>query len=164
MIFSRTLGYIYLVYGQLDTAIKITQRTIKMDSQAPGAHLYLAKAYLATRKYEEALAAIDKEKNMPQEIIEPLRGIIYTYMDRKEDASRILEKYGERPEDEFTPFYSLATLCTALGKIEQALDLLEKGYENHDVEMYRIKTDFLLDRVRSEDRFKSLIKKMKLNS
>ena len=164
VIFSRTLGYIYLGYGQLDTAIKITQRTIKMDSQAPTAHLYLAKAYLATRKYEEALAAIDKEKNMPQEIIELLRGIIYTYMDRKEDASRILEKYGERPEDEFTPFYSLATLYTALGKIEQALDLLEKGYENHDVEMYRIKTDFLLDRIRSEDRFKSLIKKMKLNS
>jgi TolB-like protein/Flp pilus assembly protein TadD len=163
MAFNRNLGYLYLVAGQLDTAIEIAKRTIEMDSQMPGAYLYLAKAYLANRKYEEALTAIDKEQMMPQEIIEPVRGIIYTHMDRKEEASRILEKYIERAEDEFTSFYSLATLCIALGKNEQALDLLEKGYENHDVELQRIKTDFLLDSLRTEARFKAILKKMKLD-
>ena len=100
---------------------------------------------------------------MPQEIIEPLRGIIYAHMERKEDAFRILEKYCKKQENEFTPFYSIAALCIALGKTEQALDLLEKGYENHDVEMHRIKADFLFNGVNSEPRFQAILKKMKLD-
>ena len=71
--------------------------------------------------------------------------------------------FSKRSENEFTPFYNLATLCIALGKTEQALDLLEKGYENHDMEMHIIKTDFLLEGIHSEPRFKELLRKMNLD-
>ena len=89
---------------------------------------------------------------------------IYVYLGKKEDAFRILEKYCKKQENELTPFYSIAALCIALGKTDQALDLLEKGYKNHDVEMHRIKKDFLFDEVHSEPRFKALLIKMKLDS
>ncbi|MCK5148982.1 tetratricopeptide repeat protein [bacterium] len=161
--FNRNLGFVYLAAGQPETAIEIAHRTLKLDSQAPAAYILLSKAYLAKGNYREALAATDKENNYPQGLIEPLRGIIYTHLERKEEASRVLEKYCKLQENEFTPFYSIAALCVALGKTEQALDFLERGYENHDVQMHRIKIDFLFDGIRSEPRFKELLRKMGLD-
>ena len=162
--FNRNLGGAYLRAGQLDTAIEILQRTIAMDSEFPVTHLYLAHAYLLKQKYKEAQVEIEKEKNVPRSFIEPQMGVIYAAMDRKEEARHLLKKYSNLPEDEFTSFYSLATLAVALGETEQGLDILEKGYENHDMWMYLIKIDFLLDNLRAEPRFKTLLKKINLDS
>jgi len=163
MAFNRNLGYAYLSARQPEIAIEYAHRTLKMNDQAPGTHLLLAKAYLTMGNYSEALASINREKGQPQEIIDPLRGIIYAHIERREDAFKIFEKYLGQPEDDFYRFYSLAALAIALGKTEQALDLLDKAFEIHDVEMHRIKTDFLFDSIRTEARFKALLKKMKLD-
>ena len=162
--FSRNLGYDYLVSGQFETAIEMAYRTLELDSLASATYMLLAKAYLSMGQYQEALAALDKERGVPHEQIETLRGVVYAHAGRKEDAFKILQKYNNKQEDVFTPYYGIAALCTALGKSDQALDILEKGYENHDVEMYRMKTDFLFDSIRSEPRFRALLKKMKLDT
>jgi tetratricopeptide (TPR) repeat protein len=55
----------------------------------------------------------------------------------------------------------VATLYTRAGMKEEALDWLEKAYEEHDTNMAYLNADPIFDWLRDEPRFRELVKKMK---
>jgi hypothetical protein len=94
-------------------------------------------------------------------------GIIHNLRGDKEKAYEILNKYTEQAQQEkaqkeYGPYYGLAVLCFSLVEDDLGFEWLDKAYEARDTFMYQIKIDFLLDRVRSDPRFRVLLKKMKL--
>ena len=58
--------------------------------------------------------------------------------------------------------YGVALAYTALGDKTKALDWLDKAYERREWDMREIKPDFRLDSLRTEPRFRELLKKMNL--
>jgi len=89
-------------------------------------------------------------------------GIVNARMGKWEEAERILNDWLERSEKEFVSSYFMALLCFALDKKGQGFEWLEKGYEEHDGWLVSLKIDFLLDDVRDDPRYHSLLKKMHL--
>ncbi|OGC79824.1 MAG: hypothetical protein A2W07_06560, partial [candidate division Zixibacteria bacterium RBG_16_43_9] len=160
--FNRNLGEAYFRAGRLENAIETLQRTIEMDPTFPVTHLYLGYAYIQKSMCEEALAEVEKEKTLPKPILDPQIGIVYARMGRREEALQILRKYMESSTKEFISPYGLALLCFALEENDIGFQWLEKAYEEHDMWMFQIKIDFLMDSVRTDPRFKALLKKMGL--
>jgi serine/threonine protein kinase/tetratricopeptide (TPR) repeat protein len=161
--FNRNLGEHYFYAGQLEKAIETLQRTVEMDPTFPHTHIFLAYIYMQKSMYEEALAEMKKETDIPKAILDPKIGIVYAHMGRREEALQILNKYMELSTQEFISPYGLALLCFALGEKELGFQWLEKAYEKRDVWIAYIKIDFLLDSVRTDPRFKALLKKMNLD-
>jgi len=161
--FNRNLGEQYFYAGQLEKAIEILQRTVEMDPTFPHTHLLLAYIYMQKSMYEEALAELKKETDIPKAILDPNIGIVYAHMGMREEALKILNKYLGLSTQEFISPYFLALLCFALGEKELGFQWLEKACEERDVWTAYIKIDFLLDSVRTDPRFKALLKKMNLD-
>jgi serine/threonine protein kinase/tetratricopeptide (TPR) repeat protein len=163
VLFNRDLGECYFRAGHLEKAIKTLQRTVGMDPTFPFTRLFLAYVYVHKSMYEEALNEMQKETNLPKAILDPQIGIVYAHMGRREEALQVLDKWTELSTQEFISPYGLALLCFALGEKELGFQWLEKAYEERDVWTAYIKIDFLLDSVRTDPRFKALLKKMNLD-
>ncbi|WP_297798671.1 adenylate/guanylate cyclase domain-containing protein [uncultured Eudoraea sp.] len=62
----------------------------------------------------------------------------------------------------YVPSWQIATLYCRAEKKEEALEWLEKAYEEHDSNMPYISVDPIFDFIRDEPRFQNLLKKMDL--
>jgi adenylate cyclase len=51
-----------------------------------------------------------------------------------------------------------------LGQLEKALEWLEKAYEEHDSGLVSIGVEPMFDSIRSEPRFKEIVRRMKLST
>jgi prephenate dehydratase len=58
--------------------------------------------------------------------------------------------------------YNLAKVYVALNDNDKALTELEKAYQARDIWMYNFYVDPVFDPIRSEPRFKAILKKMNL--
>ncbi|MEE9502912.1 MAG: protein kinase [Candidatus Aminicenantaceae bacterium] len=160
--FNRNLGGVYFRAGQIKNAVETLQRTIEMDPAFPVTHLYFAYIYIQKSLYKEALAELQKENYLPKGFLEPHFGIVHNLMGRSDKAQKILDELVTRSEKEYISPYGLALLYFALGENDLGFLSLEKAYEARDGWMAQMKIDFLMDSVRSDPRFKTMLKKVNL--
>jgi serine/threonine protein kinase/tetratricopeptide (TPR) repeat protein len=164
LVTNRVLGEVFYSAQQYDQAIEALQRTIEMNPNFSYARLYLGKAYVQKSMYEEALVEFQKEKDIsvigdpgPEACI----GITYALMGKKREAQNILDDLLERSNKALS-VGTMAGLFFALGKKDQGFKLLEKGYEERNILYWVLRDDMLFGSVRSDPRFKALLKKMNL--
>ena len=81
---------------------------------------------------------------------------------RKPEAQTMLASLLARSQHEYLPATSIATIYCGLGDIDQALEWLERGYAARDVRMTFLRVDHRWDSLRSDPRFVSLMRKMRL--
>jgi len=62
----------------------------------------------------------------------------------------------------FSPAYDIATLYADLGQKDEAFKWLDTAYQERDVGLEFLKTDFLLDPLRADSRFAELVRKVGL--
>jgi hypothetical protein len=79
---------------------------------------------------------------------------------RKAEALKILRDLQERSKREFVPSYSLATIYLGLEMKEEAIQHINKAYEEGSFYMIHLKVDPLLDSVRSDRRFADVLKRV----
>jgi len=148
-----------------DQAIEVLQRALEMDPNFPTTRVRLADAYARKSMYEEALAEYQKEATFRTGafLSEIGTGIVYARIGERQKAEEILGDLLRQSEDKYITPYGLAKLCFALGENDKGFKWLEKAYEELDIMLGRIKVDADLDSMRSDPRFKALLKKMNLD-
>ncbi len=90
---------------------------------------------------------------------------VYALSGRRSDALKLLEKLKGASKGESVHAYDVAVVYAGLGEKEQALEWLEKEYHaRHErpSDMVYIKVDPRLDPLRSDPRFKDLLRRMGL--
>lgn len=161
---NRDSGYYYYLARIYDQAIEALKRTIEMNPNFPFSHGILGKVYLQKSMYEEALEEFEKEKHALranqmgylQIGFIPHYAITYARMGRKEEAQKMIEQLGNRAP------YLQACFYFSIGRNDKGFEWLEKAYELRSTEMFSIKVEPHLDSVRSDPRFKAMLKKMNL--
>ena len=116
--------------------------------------------------YEEALAEFEREKQVLvasemgifQIGIFPLISITYARMGNLEEAEKIHRVVESLDGMEFYK----ACYYFVLGEDDKGFEFLEKAFVEKNASMLYIKADPFLDRVRTDPRFKALLKKMNL--
>lgn len=84
-------------------------------------------------------------------------------MGKRHEAQKVLDALLEQSEEAYVSPTGIVIVCFALGKNDQGFEWLDEAYENGDWWLSWLKISPLYDSVRSDPRFKALLKKVGLD-
>jgi tetratricopeptide (TPR) repeat protein len=160
-----SLGRVFYYSGRYKQAEEVFQRTIKMYPDFKLAYLYLGQVYVQKSLYEEALTELQKAKNLSIEwdsYLETCIAITHAKMGRKSKAQNSLALLKQKMKHAYVSPYFLAILNFVLGEHDQGFKWLDKAYELHEYRLCYLKIEPVFDNIRSDSRFKALLKKINL--
>ncbi len=157
-------GWILLSRHRPEEAADEFQKAIELNPRFPAAHLSLAVAYLRMKQYDKALQEVAEAERLggsPTRVLE-VRGSIQALSGDIAGAEATAEtlKSG-KIAGRMSP-YSVALIYTGLGRKSEALDWLDKAFQEKDTWTVWTKVLVEWDTLRDEPRFKELQRKLNL--
>ena len=164
LIANSDLGVHYMAAQQYDEALDQLNKAIELDPNFNYLHWNLGYVYLAMGMLQEAIAALEKAVALSGEHpgVKAVLGLAYAKADRKGEALKILEELKQLSTGRYVPSLRIDHIYIGLGENDLALEWLEKAYEERDATLIWLKTNYVYDSLRSDPRFKALLKKMGL--
>jgi serine/threonine protein kinase/Tfp pilus assembly protein PilF len=156
LIINAISGWPYRREGMYDKAIEHYIKTLEMDPDFRPAHSYLAHDYRKMGMHEEALKEYKWLNNLTG------MGLTYAEMGKTAEANKVLNKLREQSKHRYVSAFDMASICFTIGENDQGFHWLEKSYEDREYDMTSLKVNPLFDNVRSDPRFKALLKKLNL--
>ncbi len=159
-----SLGWRLYMARQYDQAIEQLRNTIEMDPNFALSHLVLGQAYEQKKSYDQAVAEFQKAASISHDSVPaiPALGHAYAIAGRKPETQNALDQLLEKSKKQYvSPFY-VAIVYAGLNDNEQALDWLEKAYEDRSNGIVFLKVDPQRDALRSNPRFQNLLKRLAL--
>ena len=160
---DTVVGQNFYCARKYDLAIDTLRKTLDMDPNYWLARMFLGLSYEATGDLPRALAEF-RRANGTTTIPWPSAelGHAYAILGKKREAEEILEQLKDRSRQSYVPAYGFAEIYIGLGDKEQALASLEKAYADRSMLMTFIKVDPEFDSLRSDPRFKDLLRRLGL--
>ena len=159
------MGAIFVMSHQYDEAIEQVRKTIGIfpsEDRANFSHFLLGLSYRGKGMFEEAIA--EHEKNVALFPESPLHlghlGCTYGLAGKKAQALKVIEQLKEQSRRKYVAPYDIALVYIGLGEKDQAFAWLEKAYLAHSNDMSNLKADPTFDPVRSDPRFRDLLRRM----
>jgi TolB-like protein/Tfp pilus assembly protein PilF len=158
------LGFHFYTARRYDDAIRALQKTFELEPDDGEAHMGLGWVYGEKKMYREAIAELETVVRLwdRNEFAVASLGKVLGCSGRKQEARRLLEELKERSKHHYVSPYLIALVQTGLGERDQAIASLEQGYTNRDHWMMFLKADPRWDDLRSDPRFKGLIRRVGL--
>lgn len=165
LVINSSLGDMLLNARQYDQALEAYQKALEMNPDFWIGHMNIPEIYVIKGMYERAIAKIQEIKSLsggwyPE--LETWTGIAYVRLGKRDKAQEVLNNLIERSKKAYVPSTNLAQLYFALGENDQGFKYLEKAYEERHRDMSHLIVNPAYDRVRSDPRFKAMLKKMNL--
>jgi serine/threonine-protein kinase len=156
-------GQILFFAGNYDAALDRLKKTIDLEPNFWLSHLFISRVFSAKGMHAEAIAAATKAKELSgaTEAI-ALTGYGFAKSGETIKARTVLQELSTIATTRYVPSYNIAIVYNGLGEREKALDYLERGYEEKDLRMVFLKVDPKWNEFRSNARFISLLKRMRL--
>ncbi len=164
---ATTFGNAYEALRQYDLSIEMHKRSLELDPSFIPARMNLAELYVIKFMFSEAEQEIQKVMSFTsvRAPFEIFLGFIAACSGRKEEAKRVLFDYlGEKGEREkkYVPPELFAILYNALGDKDKAFEWLEVAIMKRSSFILDIKNSPLIDDLRSDARYQSLLRKLNL--
>ena len=158
-------GIYYYYTRQYDQAIDVAMVTLELDPNFSAAHRLLSLAYQALGRMDEAIEANQRWGDISNNNTRTLVGLaqIYGVSGRKEEALNILNQLESEGNLGGNDYRSVALAYTALGDKDKAFEWFEKSYQRHEESLCSLKIDPKLDGLRSDPRFKDLLRRIGLS-
>jgi TolB-like protein/DNA-binding winged helix-turn-helix (wHTH) protein/Flp pilus assembly protein TadD len=162
LIINADLAELLVLAHSYDESIRQSRKTIEMDPNFALAHNQLAQAYLQKHMNDEAVAELQKAAQLsggsPTVMANLARA--YAASGKRGEAVRLLNdlKKGSSPVSSHAP--EIAVIYVALGDTDQAMNWLEKGYEERFNPGVLLRPGF--DPLRSDPRFQDLVRRIGL--
>jgi serine/threonine-protein kinase len=165
---------LYLYYAhKYDEAIEQYRKTLEINSGFGVAHHYLGLAYLQKKEYDKAVtefkmvmkSAGDDTAAGKEEIdgddLETAAALAYAYASagRRTEAQSLLGKMIELSKRRYVSPLYLATVYMGLGAKDQAIEQLNKAYDNRHPGLVLIRVEPLFDTLRDDGRFQELLRR-----
>jgi tetratricopeptide (TPR) repeat protein len=157
-------GQFLLHAGRTDEAIARLQEAIEFDPKSRVAHLFAASAYLEKRLYAEALVEAATAYALCPCNTQSVSYESYACakLGRRDQARDALEKTLLLSRDRYVPPFNIATMYLGLDDPDQALNCLERGFEECDPKMAFLLVEPKWKDLRGNPRFVRLLTRMKL--
>ena len=161
---DATAGVAFYFARRYDQALERLRKTLEMDPNFPNAHFWLGLVYEQTGRNEEAIAELQKAVSLsggePAEL--GLRAHVYASAGRRAEAQKVLAELKDLSKRRYVAPFDIALVYAGLGDKHQALEWLERAYEDHSFRLTWIKVWPQLDPLRGEPRFLDLLRRMSL--
>lgn len=157
------LGWHYLYSHDFDRAIEQYKLVLAVDPNFAEAHRQLGEVYAEKGKFDEAVAEMIRRFELIGRTDEvPELRKAYSTLGWNGFWKKRLEFTLERSKHSYMSPSSTAWIYAELNDKSRALEWLERSYREHDHDLVYLKVDHTWDGLRSEPRFRDLLKRMKL--
>ena len=166
LIINTLLGMMFYETRQYDRAVKQLQKTLEMDSGFIVARYFLAPVYAEKGMYDRAIAEAQKAMDLSggnDPLMVAQLGAMYSYSGKRDEAKKVLVELGRLSKQKYVSAFHLSLIHMGLGEKNQAFAYLDRAYEERDHWLESIKVHPMLDSLRSDPRFKELLKKVGLD-
>lgn len=144
--------------------IDSSRRALLFDPKDWFQHYTLGVGYEGTGKLQEAIAEYQKAIATSGGSPGPTVALAHAYaaVGKKAEAEKILRDLQSNSKATASP-YTVATIYAGLGENDKAFESLEKARSEKSFQILSLKSDLLLDTLRPDPRFQSLLRRMSLN-
>jgi serine/threonine-protein kinase len=162
------LGFRYLFAGRLNESINQFNKAIELDPKVAWLHMGLAWDYALKGMYAQAIAAYENMGaeayafSAENQVIASTLGLIYALAGRRNDALQILSQFKQLSSRAYVDYYYVAAIYSGLGNADAAFQYLNKGYDERSAGMVFIKVDPSWVNLRSDPRYRDLVRRMGL--
>jgi TolB-like protein/Tfp pilus assembly protein PilF len=160
LIMNTNLGHCYSLARRYPEAIVQLRKVIDVNPDFAQAHLLLGEALELSGEIEQAITEYERAHDLAQHVATSASSTwmpahIYDLKGERDKALQLLNQLKEADRN-ISPT-GLAFLYLHLGDKKQAIDLLERGYQNKEFDMIAtIKVNPWLDSLRGDPRFEKL--------
>ena len=165
LIINTTLAKQLYLAGKNDQAVEQLRKVLDIDAKFAPARPLLEEVYAGMGKQKEAVAEREKilslsgSPELAASVEEDFskggyKGVLQSWLDGLTEIS----KYG------YISPYNIAQAYMRVGEKEKTFSWLEKAYEEHDSGLVSLAVEPMFDPIRSDPRFKDLLRRMKLSS
>ena len=161
---NQSLGALLRYARRYDESIQQLNNTLSLDPNFAFAHLSIGRTYLNKKMFKEAVEELEEAAlltdNSTTVIVDLIRAIALS--GKPEKAEKLFNDLMLPSEEKYLSPYNKALIYCALGKTDRAFEHLEKAYEKHSNNLVLLKIDPRFENIRSRPRFKSLMRKLRL--
>jgi TolB-like protein/Tfp pilus assembly protein PilF len=161
---SVTAGWISYFARQYDRALQQCRSVLELDPNWSPAHECLGDVFTAQGNFPQGIAECQQAAIGSGHDPVRLAALARTYAlaGRESDARKILAELNKASKTEYIAPYFFATIEAALGEKDQAFAWLERGFNGRDPYLTRLRVDVAMDPLRSDARFKMLLRRVGL--
>ena len=161
LICNSDLGWVYFNARRYDEAEAQARKTLEMDSHFVVAHYYLGEVFQFKGELNNAIAEYQKAFDLNNDPFSlAMLGQAYARQGKTDEARKVLARLREDAKSRYVSPYALAVILTALGEKAQAIDELERSYDERGFYISLISVDPLFDDLRGDPRFEALVQKI----
>ena len=162
LIINADLAELLVLAHLYDESLRQSRKTIEMDPNFALAHNQLAQAYLQKHMFDEAVAELQKAVQLsgrsPTCIANLARANVAS--GNRSEAVQLLKELKKRASPGYSNASEIAMIYASFGDMEQAMNWLEKGYEERFNPGVLLRPGF--DPLRSDSRFQNLLHRIGL--
>jgi TolB-like protein/DNA-binding winged helix-turn-helix (wHTH) protein/Tfp pilus assembly protein PilF len=157
-----SVGWRFYMARQYDLAIEQLRTTLEMDPNYDVPYLILGQAYEQKADYASAIAQLRKGAEITHYTPRLTAALAHAYAlaGDKAAAERLLEQMQTVARKQYVSPYYFALIYEGLKRNDDALNCLEKAYDDHSNGMVFLKVEPQLDSLRASPRFITLQNKM----
>jgi TolB-like protein/DNA-binding winged helix-turn-helix (wHTH) protein/Flp pilus assembly protein TadD len=162
LIINADLAELLALAHSYDESILQSRKTIEMDPNFGLAHNHLGQAYLQKHMNEEAVAELQKAVQLSGGSPTCMANLARAYVasGKRSEAEKLLSDLKKRSSPGYSHGSEIAVIYTSLGDTDQAMNWLEKGYEERFNPGVLLRPGF--DPLRSDSRFQNLVHRIGL--
>ncbi|HUI43128.1 MAG TPA: tetratricopeptide repeat protein [Terriglobia bacterium] len=156
-------AFVFYLARQYDHSLDLSRRMLEMDPTGfYQAYFVLGTAYEPKGMWDQALRAFESAVAISNRNPHMLAGLGHARAASGQTAGarEVLDELRERAARQYIAPFNLAMVYAGLGLKEEALDWLERAYEDRSIWMIFVDAFPLFDRLRPEPRFQSLTRRM----
>jgi TolB-like protein/DNA-binding winged helix-turn-helix (wHTH) protein/Tfp pilus assembly protein PilF len=163
---AETVSGIYYALRDYPALIEASKRGLLLNPNDRYQHFNLGVGYEGTGNVQEAISEYQKAI----EISSDSRSVValahaYSAGGKKAEAERILHDLQRKLKATSPSPYTMATIHAGLGENDKAFEFLEKAYSQKSLGLSTfLEFDLVLDSLRTDPRFQSLLRRMSLPS
>ena len=162
------LGFALFFDSQNEKALGLYNKSLDLNPNFDQTLACMAFLYAREGQYDQAISIWKREMILFNNEIQKIpavdlgmAGQVFGMAGRRDEALTLLHELNRRANEEgyMHPSY-MAFIYIGLGENQKALELLEKGFNDKDFVMVWLKVHSMFDPLRSNERFKELLRKM----
>jgi len=158
------VGMRYYLARRCDGATEQSHNTVDLDPTFAAAHLILGESYVQQGKHKEGLDELQKAADLSGD--SPLYlaqvGVSLGLAGEKKEGLRVIRELQDISGKRYVSPYGVAQIYATLHDKEQTYKWLETAYRDRAVWMSYLAVDPVFDSIRSEERFRDLLRRVGL--
>jgi eukaryotic-like serine/threonine-protein kinase len=164
LIDSSNVGFTLYLARKYDEAVDQLRKTMDMDANYFPTHRWLALTYLGMSMPQQALQEAQKAAILSNNSTDSVTvlAVSYAASGNSKEATSTLRGLEAASRSRYISSFEVAAVLASLNKKDEALDFLQKAYEEHNYWLPYLNEDARFDRLHSDPRFVDLLRRMGL--